>query len=311
MAVFISYSHADRRLAEKLGAHLVKHKANVWIDRWELRVGDSLIQRIQEAIQDADALIVLLSNASVSSEWCKKELSAGLVRELEERRVVVLPAILDDCQIPLFLRDKLYADFRTDFDEGLKSTLQSIARVTSDSLGRIPRPKSDIDWSVDWGESNGRVNMRITTIEPIPEFRYTVLTEVNIRFSPAATKRYKEYEREGLDWIYRLMVHGILGAMGIKDDLRILLMDNLPRSQKLKFNDPKTGISYEIIATSRRLGEDNGMDVLFNYGQQMAQISDGLSRTLRMPTAEEHARLRALVERGRGNRGRKTHRNKE
>ncbi|MDX2179888.1 MAG: toll/interleukin-1 receptor domain-containing protein [Bryobacteraceae bacterium] len=42
MPLFVSYSHTDRDFANKLAMQLVKHKANVWIDQWELRVGDSL-----------------------------------------------------------------------------------------------------------------------------------------------------------------------------------------------------------------------------------------------------------------------------
>ena len=85
MPVFISYSHQDNDFATQLAAQLVKQKAKVWIDKWELHVGDSLVDRIQEAIQGASALIVVLSRASINSEWCKKELSSGLLRELEER----------------------------------------------------------------------------------------------------------------------------------------------------------------------------------------------------------------------------------
>ena len=71
----------------------MKHKANIWIDQWELHVGDSLIEKVQEAIRGASGLLVILSKASVESEWCKKELSSGLIRELEEKRVVVLPVL--------------------------------------------------------------------------------------------------------------------------------------------------------------------------------------------------------------------------
>jgi TIR domain len=137
VAVFLSYSHEDKDFVDHLAIALVKEKTNVWVDRWELRVGDSLIERIQDAIKEADALVVVLSKASVESPWCKKELSAGLIRELEERRVVVLPVVVDDCEIPLFLRDKMYADFRNDRDEGLRQVLESLARVISTSLGRM------------------------------------------------------------------------------------------------------------------------------------------------------------------------------
>jgi hypothetical protein len=107
MPIFISYSHEDKTFVDRLAMQLVAYKAKVWLDKWELHVGDSLIKRIQDAIAGASALLVVLSKASVKSEWCKKELSAGLVRELEEKRVVVLPVLKEDCEVPLFLRDKL------------------------------------------------------------------------------------------------------------------------------------------------------------------------------------------------------------
>jgi hypothetical protein len=46
MAIFVSYSHADADLAHELGTALAKNNANVWIDTWELNVGDSLINKI-------------------------------------------------------------------------------------------------------------------------------------------------------------------------------------------------------------------------------------------------------------------------
>ena len=111
MPIFISHSSKDNAFVDKLARHLIKAKARVWVDTWELKVGDSLIQKIQEAIQTASALLVVLSKAAVASEWCRRELSAGLMRELEEKRVLVLPLLLEDCDIPMFLREKRYADF--------------------------------------------------------------------------------------------------------------------------------------------------------------------------------------------------------
>ncbi|MGD0857026.1 MAG: toll/interleukin-1 receptor domain-containing protein, partial [Dehalococcoidia bacterium] len=93
-----------------MAANLFKNRIPVWVDKWELKVGDSIVKRIESAIENADALLVVLSRASVESEWCKKELTAGLIKELEEKSVFVMPIVIDNCVIPLFLRDKLYAD---------------------------------------------------------------------------------------------------------------------------------------------------------------------------------------------------------
>ena len=63
--------------------------------------GHFLIERIESALGGADAILVLLSKNSIQSEWCKKELRSGLIRELEEKSVLVIPIVLDTCEIPL------------------------------------------------------------------------------------------------------------------------------------------------------------------------------------------------------------------
>jgi hypothetical protein len=150
MPVFISYSHADKAFVDKLAANLVKHNAHVWLDRWELNVGDSILNHVQQAIQDSDALLIVLSKTSIASEWCKKELNAGLMRELGEKRVLVLPVLVEDCEISIFLREKMYADFRGKFADGLKPLVEALARVTNPDQGRIRADEWNIDWAETW-----------------------------------------------------------------------------------------------------------------------------------------------------------------
>lgn len=111
-----------RRLAEDLKATGV----DVWLDEWEIRVGDSLRQRIEEGIQSSAWLAVILSEHSVGSQWVNRELNAAFARELEVQRVFILPIRIDNCEIPVFLKDKFYADFRFDYEAGLRSLLKAI-----------------------------------------------------------------------------------------------------------------------------------------------------------------------------------------
>ena len=164
MALFVCYSHADKEFVDKLAHALVENKARVWVDRWELSVGDSLVQRVQDAISEADALLVILSKASVKSEWCKKELSAGLMRELTEKRVLVLPVLIEDCEVPLLLKEKIHADFREDFEEGLAQILEATAKVISDTLGRIEGKEYLTDFSIAWGIRDKLFEMQIFVV---------------------------------------------------------------------------------------------------------------------------------------------------
>lgn len=85
---------------------------DVWIDDLEINIGDSLIAKIADGIENADCVMAFISSHSVGSAWVQKELSIAMTTEIATRRLVVMPILLDQCEIPFFLIDKLYADFR-------------------------------------------------------------------------------------------------------------------------------------------------------------------------------------------------------
>lgn len=294
MPVFISHSHEDKEFATRLATQLLKHKARIWIDQWELRVGDSIIDNIQEAIKGASALIVILSKSSVRSEWCKKELSAGLIRELAEKRVIVLPVLVEDCDIPLFLRDKLYADFRTNFDAGLNSVLEAIAGVTSDSLGRIDKPEWFLDWSSVWGMKNNRFVLEITLVEQAKAQPYSVLTQIQISANDSATRRYLAFEKNGVGWFERALIIEML-VDGTKDeDLQLFLQDEKVKTREFGMGDPSLGLLYQVYIQARRLGEETGRDILLNLSGQLRTIRNGQRDSSPRLTKEDIATIKRV-----------------
>lgn len=110
--VFISHSHEDESFAERLAGDLHRSEVDVWYDGWDLDIGHDLTVKIQEGISDSDFLAVILSPAAVKSPWVEKEWTTAFDKELQERRVVVLPILYQDCVLPVFLRTKKWADFR-------------------------------------------------------------------------------------------------------------------------------------------------------------------------------------------------------
>ena len=103
MGVFISYSSKDKSFVEKLSNKLVENRVGVWLDKWEMKPGDSLIDKIQNGIEDSSHLLVVLSKNYAESEWCRKEQNAGLIKEIDNKQVVVIPILLEDCTLPMFL----------------------------------------------------------------------------------------------------------------------------------------------------------------------------------------------------------------
>lgn len=295
MAIFISYAHADAAFVNLLAARLVKKNAHVWVDTWELNVGDSIIGRVQEAIEKSGALLVVLSKASIQSEWCRKELNAGLIRELDEKRVIVLPVLLEDCQVPTFLRDKMYADFRTNFEKGFKALSEAVARVTNLDQGRFRDGNMVTDWAEDWGYEGRLFRMTYTLVQSSTDWPFTFLTEVVVKCNPKVTERYRQYVAAGLDWIGRAVITGALADLANTKELRIILEDQFPKIFEARLQDSNLGAAYDITVKCRRMGEDNGKDQLINVSGYLIQIRDYGFETARKPNADELARLRAMI----------------
>jgi TIR domain-containing protein len=128
--VFLSHNSQDKAFARRLTQDLEQAGLHVWLDEAEMRVGDSLLDRIQVAIDSADYLLVILSAQSVASEWVKREVEIAMTEEIAGRRVKVLPALLEHIELPGFLKGKYYADFTS------AERYQSAVRLLVESMRR-------------------------------------------------------------------------------------------------------------------------------------------------------------------------------
>ncbi len=122
--VFLSHNWNDRGIARKLAKDLNDRGIGTWLDEAEIKIGDSLIEKIRAGIDTVEYLLVLLSDASVNSEWVKKEVDIAMNQEIEGKKVKVLPVLLESCDLPGFLKGKLYADLRT--EENYETVLRQI-----------------------------------------------------------------------------------------------------------------------------------------------------------------------------------------
>jgi len=125
--VFISYSHHDRSFVERLATELKTTGIPVWWDEMEIKVGHSIIKKVSEGISGATYLAVVLSPSSIESNFVQRELEIALMGQLSTKKITVLPLLLADCEIPTFLKVIKWADFRTDYQTGLKGLLDTLA----------------------------------------------------------------------------------------------------------------------------------------------------------------------------------------
>jgi hypothetical protein len=135
--VFLSYSSADKSVAAEIASYLGKEGARLWLDDWELKPGDSIVERVNEALETSAYLVVLLSPSSVSSPWVKQEWNAALARELNERRVTVLPVLVQDCVLPGVFQNLVVLDLRSDRKEKMERLAERLGLAPSIDFGRL------------------------------------------------------------------------------------------------------------------------------------------------------------------------------
>jgi TIR domain len=126
LSIFVSHASQDKRIASRVAMGLKAFDYDTWYDDWELLPGDSIIERIEAAISKTDVLLVLLSSSSVDSKWVRRELSTGLARQLSGKGVMVIPVVVEDCEIPDMLADTKYVDLRGDFERGFRQLADAL-----------------------------------------------------------------------------------------------------------------------------------------------------------------------------------------
>ncbi len=127
--VFLSHASEDKErfvlaFAKKLRANGI----DVWLDKWEMLPGDSLVDKIfEEGLREASAVIVVLSKASVDKPWVKEELNAGLIKRIE-KGCKLIPVVIDECIIPECVRSTVWEPIRNldDYDASFNRIIGAI-----------------------------------------------------------------------------------------------------------------------------------------------------------------------------------------
>jgi hypothetical protein len=124
--VFISHRSDDMQQAEQLAREIraVGHK--VWLDKWEINLGDSIVERIDKGLSGATFVVLCYSSTGVMSPWMSREWMATLARQLNGHGVKILPVKLTGGSPPAILADLKYADLVEDWPRGVAQLLRAM-----------------------------------------------------------------------------------------------------------------------------------------------------------------------------------------
>ncbi len=93
---FISYSATDQEFADRLYADLQNKGVRCWFAPHDMRTGDKILDTIGEEIRLRDKVLIILSEASVSSKWVEREVKGALDEEDQREQTVLFPIRIDE-----------------------------------------------------------------------------------------------------------------------------------------------------------------------------------------------------------------------
>jgi hypothetical protein len=108
MFVFISHGDADRDFASEIAGSLRASGIDAWLDARDVEPGANWLRSGARALDRADAMILILSEATSGSPELKKAFEFAVTTQRFENRVITIErraAHQDPFRVPWILRD--------------------------------------------------------------------------------------------------------------------------------------------------------------------------------------------------------------
>jgi tetratricopeptide (TPR) repeat protein len=107
---FISYNKADRTWAEWIAWHLEEAGFTTIIQAWDFRPGMNFVQKMQEAVQQAERTIAVLSTNYLEALYTYPEWQTAYQQDPRGEKAVLVPVRIQECKPPGLLGLISYID---------------------------------------------------------------------------------------------------------------------------------------------------------------------------------------------------------
>jgi hypothetical protein len=135
---FISYARQDQDFALRLASSLKERGVPIWLDQWDISAGADWDQAIDRALSECGKLVVILSDAAVSSKQVRGEIQAAF-----DNNKTIVPVLHEKCTVPRVLRLIQHIDFtgriaEAEAVEQLAHVLRDQTSISSEAV--VPTP---------------------------------------------------------------------------------------------------------------------------------------------------------------------------
>jgi hypothetical protein len=125
--VFISYSRTDQAFVDFLESELRRRGYAVWKDTSDLVASENWQQAINTALELCTHSVLVVSAISVTRPEVNRELGAAA-----QARIPIIPVLIDDCELPAWIRSLNYIDWRTGRDFAYSDNFTKLEHALAD-----------------------------------------------------------------------------------------------------------------------------------------------------------------------------------
>ncbi len=198
--VFICYSSKDRRLFNEFRTHLAPFEQQDLLLSWsdqEIRASEPWDRRIHQAIDDADAAVMLVSPEMLASKYVVEEEIPRLMEAAEAGRLRLMSLFLHSCNPDVQSFDVLDA---TTGERGIRITkYQGLNQPSSPVAGRPKAARNRL--LSECADELGKA------LEELPvareRRRTTLLRELSVELRVADGRVHRRYGKPGIEDLHR------------------------------------------------------------------------------------------------------------
>lgn len=128
--IFISHASQDLHVARALATDLINDGFSVFLDDWSIDLGENIISRISESIEESNFLVMLISDDYLRSTYCSDEWTSFYMKYRKTRKNSMYSILLDEAEPPAILSAIKYARVRNleNYREAYNQLLKAIKK---------------------------------------------------------------------------------------------------------------------------------------------------------------------------------------
>lgn len=226
--VFISYSYNDKQVANLITDKLLNEGIDVVSGIDKIQAGHSYLEEIKYLYESSEIILVLLSESLFRNDKFQFEFPRFFFDEARKRKVTIIPALVDKCNIPSGFLEYEIINLTTNFDKGLEKIIQKLKVIPEISFENF-QPREFEEFIYDFLKEYGFKNIqreRITNdrgVDFIGEHFSTNPFGIKKRETWLVEVKYYREERFSISSIKQLVeTYKYIG----KEDAKILLITN-------------------------------------------------------------------------------------